>query len=58
MQKGEGGFVSHAAVAVSCAGTHPLGDPEDGSYAGNIVHSCNEVNLGGAGVGKADLNPS
>ena len=56
VQQGGGGFVGHSAIAVSGAGDDPFKQPQYGPHAGNLVDCRNQLHLGGAGIGKANLD--
>src|SRR5215218_8291091 len=57
MQKGRGGPVRHARVAVGRARCNALEQPEHAPYIPDPVERRDEVHLRGARVGEADLHP-
>jgi hypothetical protein len=56
MQKGRGGLIRHARVAVGRTRRNALEQPEHAPHASDPVESRNEVHLRSARVGEADLH--
>src|SRR5438552_178251 len=58
MKKGRSGFLGHAPVAVSGAGCDALVQAEDGAETALAIEACDEMDLGCARVGEANLDTS
>ena len=56
MQQGGGRLAQHAVIAVRSAGDHALEQPQHAAHAGHLVQGGDEMHLGGAGVGEADVD--
>src|SRR5215203_5944131 len=57
VQKGRGGLVRHARVAVGRARHNALEQPEHAPYIPDLIERRDKVHLRGARVGEADLHP-
>ena len=57
MQQGRGGFAGDAVIGVGGTGDDGFVQTQHAMHSGDLVQSCNEVHLAGAGIGKNRIDP-
>ena len=58
MQQRRGRRALHAEIAVGRPGHHALEQAEHAAHALDAIERCDEMHLGGAGIGEADVDPA